>query len=103
MPNAALAQPAEFDSFISGNDLYAVCKMPGFRPACMMYVAGAADAFMVAAANGGEQTRCMPSSVTAEQLTDIVIQSLEMLPQVRHYTAASLVQAAVENVFPCPQ
>jgi hypothetical protein len=42
-----------------------------------------------------------PRGLTKGQVADIVFLYLEQNPQVRHFTGASLVQAALSNAYPC--
>jgi len=45
---------------------------------------------------------CMPDSVTAEQMTDVVTKYIHDHPADRHLNGADLVDASLKAAFPCP-
>lgn len=44
---------------------------------------------------------CLPAEVTSGQMTDVFCKSLSEHPERRHFTAASLLEAAFAEAFPC--
>lgn len=93
--------------FFSGNDLYGRCT-PGAKynlSDCWRYVEGAVDMAMFAERSLQRQQICLPvpaSSVSGEQISDVVVKYLRDEPRERSATAASLVYDALHKAFPCP-
>lgn len=83
--------------FIDGNKLLADMNSSGMRQmSAIGYVMGVADTLT-------SVTVCMPASVTAGQVYDMVKNHLEANPQTRHQTGDSLVSQVLTRVWPCRQ
>jgi hypothetical protein len=87
----------------SGNGLLAACqdKDPFNRGACYGYIVGINEATAWAAESASIIHACPPQDVKVEQLRDVVVRWLEVYPERRPYSAASLVTAALAEAFPC--
>ena len=48
-------------------------------------------------------TICAPENITAGQLKDMIQNYLTNNPAIRHYTAESLINRALQQVWPCKQ
>ena len=103
------ASPVWAAGFNSGNDLFAECQVEKTddiyyqsNANCMGYIMGAFDASNGADEGIGSITFCAPELVSVKQVTDIVVKCLIDHPQHRHHVAASLVAAALNEVWPCP-
>ena len=69
---------------------------------CMGYIAGIADTIMsLHGSNYYGYSICLPQEVTLGQLTDLTRSFLSSHPGQRHFTANSLVAAALDESFPC--
>jgi hypothetical protein len=88
---------AEF-YFYSGNDLYARCTGTA-QTACLGFVAGVSDTTKILQRPA---TVCLPEQVTTGEIKDVAVQFLASHPTDRHYSASSLVHAALQEAFPCP-
>lgn len=89
-------------NFATGNTLYDLCNGTGVnRIACQHYISGASDAFQTYQETN-PRLICLPSTVTLEQMTDVVVVFLRDHPAQRHYSASSEVWLALQNAFPCP-
>lgn len=89
-------------SFLTGNELYAWCN--DRDNAALGYVVGVNDAYEIAyqfAKNSSLRT-CIPVSVRANQIKDVVCFFLRDHPEQRHYDAASTTWSAINRAFPCP-
>jgi hypothetical protein len=86
-------------TFFTGNDLLAFCN-PAISDGCRGYVAGISDAMANTSPVAGH-TACIPKDVALEQLTDVTIAYLRSHANMRHYSAASQVAAAISEGFPC--
>jgi len=83
--------------FIDGNKLLADMNGSQMRQmAAVGYVMGVADALT-------NVTICMPPTVTAGQIHDMVKHHLEANPQTRHLSGDSLVSFVLTRVWPCRQ
>ena len=82
--------------FVSGNDLHhAYSESP---PYALGYVIGIADAY----SSDSLKFLCLTPSVTKGQINDVVKKYLESNPQVRHFSASSIVWNALsEASFGC--
>ena len=94
---AALCATSVQAEFIDGNKLLAdmngsVARQMG----AIGYILGVADALT-------SVTLCMPATVTAGQVHDMVKNHLEANPQTRHLTGDSLVSHVLTRVWPCRQ
>jgi hypothetical protein len=85
-------------SFISGNALYDNCE-PTALPTCGAYIFGVLD--LMAQTNGQLFAHCLPDKATGKQLIDVVVKWLRENPAERHYSAASNIQVALQQAFPC--
>ncbi|MEN3976444.1 Rap1a/Tai family immunity protein [Emcibacter sp. SYSU 3D8] len=88
-------------SFTDGNKLHMYCQ--GSHDICASYITGVADTLFM---NGGTTVtggrNCLPNGVTIFQIKDVVKAFLTAHPEKRHLAAASLVETALAEAFPCP-
>ena len=92
---ALLVSASAHAEFYTGNDLLRMMRGNTVEQAnAFGYVVGVSDALH-------KITLCVPSGVTVGQANDIVKAYLEVSPQVRHFSADSLVSAALMAVWPC--
>lgn len=87
-------------TFESGNSLKEKCE-PGSSALlqCYGFVTGVADSM-----NAGSVltfTACLPPRVTIGKITDITLNFLNVRPEERHFTVASIVAKALSKAFPC--
>ena len=100
--------PASNPSFVLGSELYTRCQAAGADPGpCIMYVAGAIDQALayegtLRASGATIRTFCLPADSTPRKVTAVVMKYLTDHPEVRQYTAASDVHAAMMLAYPCP-
>ena len=94
--------------FITGQTLNEMCNAgPLEQIQCAGYIQGVYDAGIVIDKAtdkrqwDGRWTACVPDSVLAGQLVEVVKKWLREHPAEWHYTAASLVANAFYEVFPC--
>lgn len=92
---APLAYAGTNKGFFTGNDLNAFCNQS--KSLCVGYITGIADY----AAQQKNKPFCIQSGVTPEQLSEIVKRWLREHPQNWHYSAVSLVEAALAEAFSC--
>jgi len=90
-------------TFWSGNDLLEVCRSNRDGSSiCAAYIMGVVD---TEANTAGYQGRlpifCIPTGATNVQLVDVTVRYLEDRPELRHASAAGLVQAAMVKAFAC--
>jgi hypothetical protein len=87
----------------SGDDLWAACTGSGSEELanCSGYVAGVADTLAMMYTLGVTKVACTPMKTTVSQLVDVVVNDLRNRPEVRQYSAASTVGAALKRAFPC--
>ena len=92
----SLAPAVACAEFYSGNQLYAqMTNRDSFdRLAALAYVAGAADAVTGVLS-------CPPAGVSVGQVYDLTKQLLEAMPESRHRSADSFVQAVMKANWPC--
>lgn len=91
----ALCATSAQAEFVDGNKLLADMNGSGMRQmAAIGYIMGVADALT-------SVTVCMPPTVTAGQVHDMVKNHLEANPQTRHLTGDSLVSHVLTRVWPC--
>ena len=105
MLTAAPQSPAPVPSVAlkSGDDLWAACTGSGSEELgnCSGYVAGVADTLAMMYTLGMTKVACTPMKTTVSQLVDVVVNELRSRPEVRQYSAASIVGAALKRAFPC--
>ena len=93
----ALCATSAQAEFMDGNKLLADMNGSGMRQmAAIGYIMGVADALT-------SVTVCMPPTVTAGQVHDMVKNHLEANPQTRHLTGDSLISHVLTRVWPCRQ
>lgn len=82
--------------FVDGNSLFRDInsKVPAESMFALGYITGVVDA------HDGEKF-CTPDNANVGQLKDVVNVLLEMKPEYRHYSADTLVTAALIIAFPC--
>lgn len=90
--------------FTDGNQLHGYCqgasRVPEFdRVACLAYARAVAD--LMAFQSVGPRRACIPSGVTAGQLSDVVKMWLEKHPADRHMAAIIPVADAYQSAWPC--
>ena len=90
------AQDNTVNLFIDGNDLYRICQT--VRSTCMAYIMGVADTLAIFE---GVVTPPCVGSAQIRQLADTVVIWLEVNPSKRHLPAASIVDVALREAFPC--
>lgn len=94
-PTLAIGQ-----SFYKGNDHTDDCLAVG--ASVNGYVTGAIDTYSIGGTNGAPYMQiCMPDAVTAGQATAVYCKYLADHPEDRHYNAASLIWAAMNDAWPC--
>lgn len=96
IPNAAYA------SFFTGNDLLRLCTSDNLLTfgQCLGYIQSVAD-FQSAFRAVNDQDQCIPSTVEAGQLKDVVVAYLQQNPKSRDIPGAALVVLAVADAWPC--
>jgi hypothetical protein len=99
--------------FVTGNTLLEECRSndDGVKLGCLRYITGVMDLI------GSEQSSqltpdgrsawqyhfaCMPELATALQVRDLIVRDLEILPETRDRSAASLIVISVLKVWRCP-
>jgi Rap1a immunity proteins len=89
--------------FITGNDLLGWCEGHGETDAqCRFYIIGVADAHAAdSGTHGFAKGFCIPQEVKASQLQLVVTKWLKEHNQDLHFSAASLLLAALRQGFPC--
>jgi hypothetical protein len=88
-------------NFLSGNDLFKACTEKSVnRGVCRGYIIGIIDV-VGSAPFSSQRTLCVPDSVLASQVEDIVENWPRDHPENRHYAASGLVLAALQEKFPC--
>ena len=99
----AAPQPVPTVALKSGDDLWVACTGSGSEELgnCSGYVAGVADTLAMMYTLGMTKVACMPMKATVSQLVDVVVNDLRNRPEVRRYSAASTVAAALKRTFPC--
>ena len=98
----------------TGNILYNICESNNV-PACTTYIQGTLDgvAWWLDLTSSPQwksmpntptlpRLYCIPLTVTANQITDVVKKYLNDHPEQRHYSAVSLILDSMTNAFPCP-
>ena len=92
------AMPAQA-AFLTGNDLYQAGTSSNYaeRNAASIYAMGVADAMQSLSVD----LACIPTSVTGEQVRDIVIRALGEYPEVRHMAAIDIALLSIAVSFPC--
>ena len=83
--------------FLSGNELYSsITSSEDYkRLYAIGYVAGIADL-------GNKTLHCINQGVTMGQVFDVAKRYLERNPEIRDYSAESLVSLALAQAWPCP-
>ena len=98
-----LIEPTAAGRF-SGNFLYELCdKAQGTNwrdGICTGYMTAIGDA-MDNSNNVAGYRACIPPQVTSRQITSLGMQYLKQHPDELHYSAHSLVAAALQKAFPC--
>ena len=92
--------------FWTGNDLWSYCGSTLEGPApnsCTDYIMGVADGALTVRSFARQPADfCMPTGVTGYQVADVGRRYLSQHPELRTYTASSLVFNALTEAFPCP-
>ncbi|SRR6266436_68773 len=88
--------------FLDGNALYRYCTATDAfsQGACIGYVDGVAD-LMGFSDDVAKRPQCIPVSVQAQQVVDVVVKFLRDNPADRNYNADSLVFAAIHQAWNC--
>ena len=89
--------------FQTGNSFYDKCSQNDDFDAmyCMGYSGAIADTLGTGAQAINGFRACMPTGASHNQVLAIVNNWLAQNPEKRHFTAASLVAAALAEAFPC--
>lgn len=88
--------------YLDGNRLWDECRQTSEGPptgSCQAYVLGVVDT--MAASRQLQPGICLAATMTSGQLVDVVRRYLAAHPERRHFTAATIVAAALSNAFPC--
>jgi hypothetical protein len=85
-------------AFYDGNQLFSFCS-PTPGDFCRAYITGAVDALLRPRPEGIDF--CLTDKVIVNQLVDVVMNYLRAHPEKRHYAAASVVNSAMTEAFPC--
>ena len=97
-------------AFLTGNELLRRCSSSSYNQGlCHGYIEGVLDEGELANTQKNlnryflrsKWRVCIPIAVRSAQLEDIVKKFLTNEPEIRHFSAASLVGAALANAFPC--
>lgn len=92
---ALLASAGAHAEFYTGNDLLRMMRGNTVEQAnAFGYVVGVSDALH-------KINLCVPHGVTVGQTNDVVLNWLERNPQSRHFSADSLVVAALSQIWAC--
>lgn len=87
-------------SFFTGNKLLEACDQS--KAECTGYVLGAVDMIMFnQTIDGAKQYLCIPSTVDALQITDVVLKYIRDNPEWRHWPSGPLIWNATTKAFPC--
>ena len=94
-----------WSKFYDGNRLYTLCKADERAydtGACVGFIAGVSDT-LSASKNQREPSRriCLPRRTTQEELRQVVVDYLALVPQLRGYDANFLVELALRAAYPC--
>lgn len=93
---ALLACASASAEFMSGNEL--LTRMSADNS----YDRGVANGYIMGAFDSGAGiTHCPPAGVTFGQVSDMVRQTLQAAPSVRHLAADSFVTYTLSNAWPC--
>jgi hypothetical protein len=96
------AEGLSYTAYYNGETLYRECTgEPHAQSRCLGYVAGVADMLAAALARGDVTIACVPAEVTADEARDVVVRFLRDSPQSRHRAAASLIELALGDAYPC--
>jgi Rap1a immunity proteins len=89
-------------AFKTGNDLYNDCgnERSAAWVGCYGYIQAIADVFQAENKISG-YIACLPPTVQAGQLIDIIVNYLRVNAARRHFDAAGLVAHALSDAFPC--
>ncbi len=91
-------------SFISGNQLWEICRIQQNVELCRAFVVGVIDGVnWSAGATGGKGPYCYPKKIKMTRLQSVAVKWLEKHPNLRHQSAANLVVVALAETFPCPK
>lgn len=83
----------------TGNTLHGWCSNESLKLGCLGYIMGAADGLSYA--NNEKRAYCLPASVTAGQVMDVVKRFMIEHPEERHRSAAEVVLIGLMMGFPC--
>ena len=89
---------AEVGYFRDGNALYRECTSTDTEDSasCVAYVVGVVDSFTFTS-----RQVCLPKGVQGGQVRDLVVNFLRERPEMRQYSAPSLITPLVKRVWPC--
>jgi hypothetical protein len=100
--------PAKAPFWVTGNSLLEHCD-GSTKPDCLAYIIGVADGlqaveqFPAITFDKRAKLICPPTGVTLGQMHDVVLTSLRLRPNGRHFPANLLAAAALTDAFRCPQ
>lgn len=94
-------RPAQADGFfIDGNQLLELCDTN--RAAARMFILGASDTLLVWDTVAKDlRFHCLPKEVKDRQVVDAMCLALEKKPEIRHYSAATVIWSSIGEAFPC--
>jgi hypothetical protein len=92
--------------FTSGNQLWDACqgeeaKDPIKATFCVSYIVGAGETFQALQVTKTVSFYCVPGNVQNGQMIDVVKLYLRDHPEIRHYSAPTLIMLAFKEKFPC--
>jgi len=98
---ALVSGPARAEYFETGRDLHLKCKAAGTAQQvfCFGFIIGIADVMEDNPLDG--RSACIPRNATIQQVTGVVIEFLDRNPDIRDFTAESLVVQALSEKYPC--
>jgi len=102
---AMMISSISWAQFYDGNRLYTVCRASEQSyevGGCVGFIVGVSDT-LSASKNQRKPNRriCLPRRTTQEQLRKVVVDYLALVPQLRSYDAAVLVELALRTAYPC--
>jgi hypothetical protein len=100
-----VAAQSETLTFKDGNSLYRDCTSESsvLQAACGGYIIGVSDSHQaIFSALDASPSYCLRTGVNVTQLKDVVVQFLQRNPQLRDYSAPTVIIPALQEAFPCP-
>jgi hypothetical protein len=104
---AVASSPAfAMEGFFDAPRLVALCNATGAdaesgRSLCLGYIVGSLDQLLARQAATGDDTVCPPADLTARQALATVMHREDLVEAGRGAAAASFIQLALEQAYPC--